>query len=301
MNTPSTSRTVLVTGATGQQGGAVARALLQHGHAVRGLTRNTDSDAARALAGLGAELVQGDFTDRDSLLAAARGVDTIFLMTTPFEAGVDAEAQQGLLMADVAREAGVGHVVFSSVASADKQTGIPHFDSKYQVEEAIAASGIPYTIVAPVFFMDNVLAPWLMDSIQQGKLAMAMPGDVNLQQVSTNTIGEFVRAVIERRETVFSKRFDLAEDELTGEESVGSIARDAGTTLHYEGFPAAYLSEHNEDFAIMFEWFVSTGYSTDIPALKAAFPEVSWTTYAAWSAGVDWAAAGIEANAVSEA
>jgi len=292
-NKTSSPRFVLVTGATGQQGGAVARALLTSGHRVRGLTRNTDSQASRALADLGAEMVTGDFTHRDSLTAAASGVDTIFLMTTPFESGVDAETEQGLMMIDVVRDAGVGHLVFSSVASADQKTGIPHFDSKFAVEEAIVASGVPYTIIAPVYFMDNAMAPWMLDGLKAGKLSLAMPGDIALQQVATQTIGEFATAIIERRETLFSKRYDFASDELNMEDVVAIISADSENEIIYEGFPPDAMREHSEDLALMFEWFDTTGYIADIDGLKAEFPDVSWPSFAEWSSEQDWKAIGL--------
>ena len=131
----SDSRLVLVTGATGQQGGSVARRLLDGGFRVRGITRNTESDAAKELIVLGAEVVHAEFSDTESLSAALEGVDAVFAMTTPFEAGVDAETAQGVALIDAAAAAGVDHFVYSSVASADKATGVPHFDSKYRVEE----------------------------------------------------------------------------------------------------------------------------------------------------------------------
>jgi uncharacterized protein YbjT (DUF2867 family) len=105
--------TVLVTGATGNQGGAVTRALLDAGHRVRALTRRTGSSAALALAGAGAEVVAGDFGDPASLRAACRGADGVFVMSAPFEAGTEAEVRQATAVLEAAVEAGVGQVVFS--------------------------------------------------------------------------------------------------------------------------------------------------------------------------------------------
>lgn len=140
---------VLVTGATGKQGGATARALLAKGHEVRAVTRNPDSPAARNLADAGAEIAVGDFRDRDTLTAAMQGVDTVFAMSTFFEEGVEGEVEQGKALIDTARAAGVAHLVQTSVASADRQTGIPHFDSKGQIERYLADSGVPCTVIAP--------------------------------------------------------------------------------------------------------------------------------------------------------
>ena len=128
-------RSVLVTGATGKQGGAVARQLIGKGHHVRALTRDPSKPAAQALAGLGAELAVGNLDDRASLERAIDGVDAVFAVATPFEEGTQAETQQGINVADAAIAAGV-QLVYSSVANADRQTGIPHFDSKFAVEAA---------------------------------------------------------------------------------------------------------------------------------------------------------------------
>src|SRR5437762_1786984 len=138
------SKLVLVTGATGKQGGAVVEALLTRGHQVRALTRNSASPAANRLREQGVEIAVGDFSDSASLLRAATGVDAVFAMGIPFLAGNEHEVQQGLAIANAARDASVGHLIYSSVASADRHTGIPHFDSKYPVEEHIASLGVPY-------------------------------------------------------------------------------------------------------------------------------------------------------------
>jgi uncharacterized protein YbjT (DUF2867 family) len=132
---------------------------LSRGHRVKALTRKPDSDAARRLISAGAELVAGDFGDADSVLKAARGVDTLFLMGNSLEAGTEEETRQGIVAAETAKAAGVGHLIYSSVADANKKTGIPHFESKYLVEKQIAGLGIPYTISAPASFMENIIAP----------------------------------------------------------------------------------------------------------------------------------------------
>ena len=175
---------VLVIGATGAQGGSVTRHLLEKGHQVRTLTRNPDSAKAKKLAEKGVEVLKGDFTDPASLVEAAKGMDAMFAMTTPYESGVEAETKQGIAVADAAKLAGVGHLVFTSVAGADRKTHIPHFDSKYKVEQHIAGLGIPYSILAPVFFMENWFAPWFLPSIQEGTLQFAMPPEKPLQQIS---------------------------------------------------------------------------------------------------------------------
>ncbi len=284
----SKNLSVLVMGATGNQGGAVVRNLLPKGHRICTLTRNPDSPKAKQLADQGVEVVKGDFTDSDSLVKAAKGVDTVFAMTTPFEAGVEGETKQGIDLADAVKQAGVGHLVFNSVASADRNTGIPHFDSKYKVEQHIVSTKVPYTIVAPVFFMDNWFAPWFLPSIQEGTLTFAMPVDRPLQQVSVDNIGAFSAAMIERREKVFGKRFDIAGDELTGKETVAAISKASGRDIGYEAFDPEFMRADNADFAEMFLWFNRVGYVTDIKDLHKVFPEVQWQTLQQWAKQQDW-------------
>src|SRR6478672_12757858 len=131
----SESMLVLVTGATGKQGGAVVEALLTRGHQVRALTRIAVSPAANRLREQGVEIAVGNFTDHDSLVRAARGVDAVYAMSTPYEQGAEKETAQGITLTEAVKAAGVDHFIYSSVASADRATGIPHFDGKYAVEK----------------------------------------------------------------------------------------------------------------------------------------------------------------------
>ena len=284
----ATSRLVLVTGATGKQGGAVVESLLTRGHQVRALTRNSVSPAANRLREHGVEITVGDFTDHDSLVRAARGADAVYAMSTPYEQGAEKETAQGITITDAVKAAGVAHLIYSSVASANRPTGIPHFDSKYTVEDRLKASGLPYTIVAPVFFMENLLQPWQLSNLRQGKLAMALPAGRSLQQITVADIGAFVAAVIERSDTVFGRRFDIAGDERTGEEAAAILSKATGREVHYEGFPPEVLRAQSEDLALMFEWFDSTGYTADIKSLRRDFPEVKWHTFEQWARQQDW-------------
>src|SRR5689334_12111570 len=279
----SKSKLVLVTGATGKQGGACVEALLTHGHQVRALTRNSASPAAKRLLEQGVEIAVGDFTDRDSLVGAVRGVDAVYAMSTPYEQGPEKEIAQGITITDAAKAAGVAHFIYSSVASANRATGISHFDGKYAVEKHLQASGVPYTIVAPVFFMENLLQPWTLSGLRQGKLGMALPARRSLQQITVADIGAFVAAVIERSDTVFGRRFDIAGDELTGEEAAAILCKVMGRAVSYEGFSPDVLRAQNEDLARMFEWFDRTGYTADIRSLRSDFPEAKWHTFEEWA------------------
>ncbi len=284
----SNKLSVLVMGATGNQGGAVVRHLLPKGHQIRTLTRNPNSPKAKQLQEQGVEVIKGDFFDANSLISAAKGMDTVYAMTTPFEVGVDREVEQGIALVDAIKQAKVRHLVFGSVASADQQTGIPHFDSKYEVEKYIATLNIPYTISAPVAFMDNLLSPWFLPSLKEGTLKMGMPADRPLQQVSVNNIGAFAASLIERREKVFGQRFDFAGDELSGTETMKAVNKVSGLNLGYEGFNPEMMRADNADFAEMFSWFNRVGYDVDIQKLHREFKEVQWQSFETWAGEQDW-------------
>ena len=281
------SKTVLVTGATGKQGGHLVRELLARGHSVRALTRKPESPAA-ALAERGVKIVPGDFEDQGSLERAARGVDTVFAMSTPFEGGEKTETREGINIVRAASSAGVEHLVYSSVAGADRATGIPHFDSKFEVEKEIRRSGVPFTIVAPVFFMENFLAEWMAAGIAQGSIAMALPATRRLQQIAVADIAQFTALVIERRESFLGKRIDIASDELTGATAAAAISEVSGRHIEYSALPIDALRQRNEDQARMFEWFDRVGYDADIVGLRSLYPEVDWHRFSVWAREQRW-------------
>src|SRR4051794_4798828 len=276
MNNPSIT---LVTGATGQQGGAVARLLLAQGHHVRALTRKADSPAANELRNLGAELAIGDFDDRASLERAMSGVDAMYLMATPFGGGIEAEVRQGTMAADVARASGVGHLVYSSVSDADQRTGIPHFDSKYEIEQHVRGLGIPYTIIAPAYFMENVD----VSNVRQGRLALPLPATRKLQQTALADIAGFAALVLDRGEPFVGRRINIASDELSGHEMAAVLSDVIGRIVAYVEVPLDGVRAGSEDLALMFEWFDRVGYSADIAALRRDYPEVGWQTFEAWA------------------
>jgi len=281
---------VLVIGATGNQGGSVVKSLLPKGYRIRTLTRKLDSPIAKRLTDQGVEVMNGDFSDSDSLLKAASGMDTVYVMTTPFEAGPEAETKQGISIVDAVKKANVGHLIFGSVANADRKTGIPHFDSKYKVEKHLTSLKIPYTISAPAFFMDNYLTPWVLPTLKEGKLTLGMPTNRPLQQVSVKNIGEFVTILVERREKVFGKRIDIAGDKLTGEQTAAILSKASGHNIKYEGFDPETLRKRkeNDDMATMYKWFNDIGYSVDIENLHQEYPEVKWQSLKDWAQEQDW-------------
>jgi uncharacterized protein YbjT (DUF2867 family) len=175
-------RTILITGVTGQQGGAVAQALKGTGFHLRGLTRKPDSERAATLTRQGVDIVKGDLDDEATLRRALAGAWGVFSVQNAGEAGVEREEAQGKRLATVAREAGVEHYVYTSVGSAHKRTGVPHFDNKWRIEETVRGLRFPsHVILRPVFFMENLLAPF---SLQGSTLAWALGQGTNLQMIS---------------------------------------------------------------------------------------------------------------------
>jgi uncharacterized protein YbjT (DUF2867 family) len=291
---------VLVTGATGQQGGHVVRALLARGHSIRALTRKPESPAAAALAERGVTIVPGDFEDQGSLERAARGMDTVFAMATPFESGDKGETRAGINIVRAAVNAGVTHLVYSSVAGADRATGIPHFDSKFEVEKEIRRSGVPFTIVAPVFFMENFLAPWMAAGIADGSIAIALPATRRLQQIAVADIAQFTALVIERRASFLGKRIDIAGDELTLTTTAAAISEVLSRPIEYKALPIDAARAQNEDLARMYEWFDRVGYDADVVGLRWLYPEVGWHRFGAWAREQDWARVGGTVPAAAE-
>ena len=273
-------RTILVTGATGQQGGAVARSLLGKGKDVRVMTRHPDK--VHDLARLGAEVVRGDFDDREGLWKILHGVRGVFVMGAFAEKGVEAEAEQGEAVVLACWKAGVPHVVYSSVCCADKRTGIPHFESKARVERAIGQVDQPATILRPVWFMENFEAPWLLPSIQQGVLATPLLPDRKLQMIALADIGKFASEAFLRPDDFIGKRIDLAGDALTFPEVAARIARVLNRPVRYEHIPDDKAEAAvGHDFAEMYRWFNREGYRVDIEALRKTYgiPLTSFDRY----------------------
>lgn len=261
------SKTILVTGATGQQGGAVARSLLSKGQKVRVLTRSPGK--AKELARDGAEVMRGDFEDRDSLKEALQGADGVFLMGTPFEKGPDAEAEQGKSIVMACWKFGAPQLVYSSVCAANTGTGIPHFESKAKVEYYIRQTGQPCTILRPVWFMENFSSPWLAPSIEKGVLSTPILPDRKLQMIALADIGEFASEAFLRPKEFIGKEIDLAGDELTMADITLQISCAANRPVRYETIPDEKAEEAvGHDFAQMYRWFNRQGYQVDIDELK---------------------------------
>jgi uncharacterized protein YbjT (DUF2867 family) len=282
-------RLVLVSGSTGNQGGAVARALLERGFPVRALTRDPEKPEAQALTERGTEVVQGDLEDRTSIDQALEGVYGVFSVQNFWEVGYDREVQQGTTLADAAKAAGVQHVVYSSVGSAYRGTGISHFDSKWEIEKHVRQNELPYTILRPVFFMQN----WEMmrDQILDGTLAQPLDPDKPLQQLNVEDLGAFAAMAFENPDGWIGREVDLAGDELTMPEAAEAFSLVTGREVSYYQVPWDQFREQmGEEYAVMYEWFNDVGYEADILALRSEYPEL--TTLEQYLRGHGWEGAG---------
>ncbi|NEA46006.1 NmrA/HSCARG family protein [Streptomyces sp. SID10815] len=270
---------ILVLAATGGQGGAVTDALLERGAPVRALVRDPDDGRARELAGRGVEVVAGSLGDADSLAAAMRGTAGVFAFTTPFEAGVEAEVGQGRAILSAAARERVGHLVFSSVAGADQDSGVPHFESKARVEAELTGGDVPYTILGPTYFFDNALGG--AEQLRDGVLDLPLPPDRPLQQLARPDLGAFAARVLLDPGPYVGRRVELASDAPTPLEMAAALGAALGREVRHERVPLTAIG--NPDMRAMWTFLNGPGYRVDIPALHTAHPEVRWTRFADWA------------------
>jgi uncharacterized protein YbjT (DUF2867 family) len=262
-------RTILITGVTGHQGGAVARALEGAGFHLRGMTRKPDGDRAAELRRRGVEVVEGDLDDEATLRSALTGAWGVFGVQNTWEAGVEREEAQGKRLATLAREAGVEHFVYTSVGSADKRTGIPHFANKWRIEETVRGLGFPtHVILRPVFFMENLLAPY---SLQGSTLASALGPSTSLQMIAVDDIGWFGGRAFTDAAALNGREIDLAGDARTMPEAAEILTEALGRPIAYAQTPIEQVRQYSEDTALMLEWFERVGYSADIAGLEREF------------------------------
>jgi len=261
-------KVVLITGATGRQGGATLRHLAkQGGFKLRAMTRKPDSDAAKAVAALGAELVTGDLNDAASLERAVAGAWGVFAVQNTWEAGVEGEEEQGKRLAKIARDKGVQHFVYTSVGSANRKTGIPHFENKFRVEQTIKQLGFPsHVILRPVFFMENLTSPWFLNG---DKLVTALKPETKLQMVAVDDIGKFSAKAFTDAAKYKGAELEYAGDAVTMAEAAAAVSELTGKTITYQPIPIAAVRANSDDFALMLEWFDAVGYAADIPSLES--------------------------------
>jgi uncharacterized protein YbjT (DUF2867 family) len=287
-------KTILVTGATGHQGGAVFHHLRKSNKfSLRVLTRDPDKPAARALVGSGVDVVRGDLEDTGSLGRALDGVDGVYSVQD-WTGGAEAEVRQGNNLIDAARQQAISHFVYSSVGAADEKTGIPHFESKFQIEEHLRASGLPHTIFRPVFFMENWFGS--KDYIAQGILALPLSPETHLQMIAVDDIGSFVTAAFEKPGRWIGRTEQIAGDDLSMNDIARHFSTVAGHEVRYQQMPFEEFERNTgHEMTVMFRWFEESGYKVDLPALREELP--SLTSFERWL-NTNWQSqSGASANA----
>lgn len=281
------NKIIAVTGATGQQGGAVARKLLADGWKVRALTRDVNKAAAQELASLGAELVPGDMTDRAQLDAAFKGVYGGFSVQNFWlpNVGFEGEIRQGKNVADAAKAAGVQHLVYSSVGAAHRGMGQKHFESKWIIEQHVHSLDIPYTILRPVAFFDNF--NWERAPILNGTFnAIGLRPEKERQLIAVEDIAVFAALAIANPEQYLGKTIELAGDALTESQLADMFAKVIGRPVKLAVPTGGGGWGDQEEMTAMFSFFNGEAYDADIPALRKLHPGL--LTFEQWLRKNGW-------------
>ena len=260
------SELVLVGGATGNQGNAVVDELLERGYAVRCLTRKPEGKKALRIADRCAELVQGDYSDPASLDLAMKGVDKVF-----FYSGYSRnELAEGNNVIAAAKQAGIKHLVYSSGAAAEPGKGVAG-SPKMQIELNLVQSGVPYTVLRPVAFMEN------FDGQQQRILANGIvesrSPDRILAFISIRDIGFFAGEAFDHPDVWLDRAENIAGDRMTVREYVDTFSQVMGTEIVYTRMPLEeYLAALPKPIRPLFQWYDQVGYDADVDALQANYP-----------------------------
>jgi uncharacterized protein YbjT (DUF2867 family) len=283
------AKTVLVFGATGQQGGAVAAALRASGWSVRALVRNPDSDKASNLLSIGVAVLQGDLTNPPSIQAAMSGVYGVFSVQPSSGQGAvygvtdEQEIPYGKAIADAALAHKVQHLVYTSVNAAGKgPTGMGHFDSKTEIEEHIRSLDLRSTIVRPAGFMELLMLPGM--GLDQGRFTFFLRPEQSGQVIAVQDIGRIVACIFANPDRFDGRTIEIAGDEVTGTDMQEKLSRAAGKTIAYQRFPDSFLQDNAflGHLASLVDDGRLTG-SADIDALRREFG--SLLTLDEWLAG----------------
>ena len=280
---------VLVTGATGRQGGAVISHMLPKGWGLRALTRNPDSGVAQELARQGIEVVRGDLEDSTSLDRAVRGAYGVYSVQDFWSVGARREVQQGKNLADAAKRACIAHFVYSSVGGAERDSGIDHWESKWEIEQHIRKLNLPATILRPVAFMENYYIDQVEIGLLKGKLMDAVRADKPYQTIATDDIGAFVALVFERPKEFMGQALEIAGSELTNLEAAEVFSRVLGNKVKFRRLPLPIVRlALGKEFYQMFRWFNHAGFKADIEGLRRRYPEVRLRSLEEWLRDEGW-------------
>jgi uncharacterized protein YbjT (DUF2867 family) len=285
----NSDKTVLITGATGRQGGAVIRYMLPRGWRLRGLVFKADNSTVQRLTDQGVEVVRGDLEDPASLERAVRGAYGVYGVQDFWSVGAKREVQQGKNIADAARRAGVEHFVYSSVGGAERNSGIDHWESKWEIENHIRKLGLPATMIRPAAFMENYYIDQVEIGILKGKLLDPIRGDKAHQTIASSDIGAFVALAFERPREFIGAALEIAGSELTNPEAAQVFSRVLGKPVKFQKLPMPMVRLFlGKEFYQMFRWFNQAGFNANIPELRRKYPEVPLQTLEEWLRAEGW-------------
>ncbi|MCP1274583.1 NmrA/HSCARG family protein [Gluconobacter albidus] len=264
---------ILITGATGQQGGATIREMMRRAERwhIRALVRDLQAPKAMVLAKLGVELMQGNLDHEHSLRTALRGVHGVLSVQSPMKIGPAGEERQGKLLATLAAQSGVRHFVQCSAGGAERRSGVPHFESKWAIEKHIAALGLTATILRPAAFMKN-FSIFMFRTTMLSMMKTYLAPEQSMQLVSAKDVGWFAAEAFEKTDIFAGRRIELAGDNVTLQ-SASSILRRSGLrpAVSFK-IPTQLCARLPEDFRLMFEWIASDGFHANIPDLRHEHP-----------------------------
>jgi len=266
-------KTIFVTGATGNQGAAVAASLFKNGFAVKALVRKPDPVKAQNLKDQQVELVRGDLNDPDSFRDHLRDMYGVFSVQT-FKNGIEREIKQGKDLADLAKEYGVKHFVYSSVSGADLNTGVPHFDSKHEIEKHIKQLDLPYTIIRPVSFFENFLIPEVKSRILKGKLASPIYKNKVQQFISVADIGEISSDIFLNKDRYLGKTITIGAEEMDMQEAASIFSQVLGKEIKYQKLPMLIVRLFmGKNLYKMFNWINNNDpvFIKDLETFKKAY------------------------------
>ncbi|MFQ6226767.1 NmrA family NAD(P)-binding protein [Nocardia sp. NPDC002869] len=280
---------ILVTGATGRQGGATARRLLAAGRPVHALVRDTEAPAALALTAAGARLVRGDFDDLSGLARALEGVAGVFgippVALGPSGVDTELEAARGRALIDAAVAAGVEQVVFSTVASTSTSAPWPGGAGKRAIEEYLLDRVAVPTVLRPVRFMTNYLGVAVagIDGISRGVHRHLFPPHEPMQIIAVEDIAEFALLAFTDPARFAGRTLELAGDQPTPVAAAAAISEATGIAVRYEQLTddeAAALG--TEIAAVRTGWRDGHRWHADIEALRVIHPGLR--TFGDWLA-----------------
>jgi len=285
----NTDKTVLVSGATGRQGGSVVRHMLLKAWKLRALTRSPNSRAAQELTRQGVEVVHGDLEDPASLERATRGVHGVYSVQDFWSVGAKREVAQGKNLAEAAKKAGVEHFVYSSVGGAERNSGIDHWESKWEIEKHIRKVGLPATILRPAAFMENYYIDQVEIGILKGKLMDPIRADKPYQTIASEDIGAVAALAFERPKEFIGLELEIAGSELTNPEAAQVFSHVLGKPVKFRKLPMPMVRlVLGKEFYQMFRWFNEAGFKADIASLRRRYPEVHLQTLEEWLRNEGW-------------